>query len=129
MNQYLHNAKTLKDVRALLGEETLARKDKATSQRVSIWELEESRPGFYKEGSPCDEQECKPTTKREIQVQVDRQGNVVKKSIQGMSYVRFNQLGVNVISMTKDELASPRIPIASGEIREKVNAYYMTKRK
>ena len=59
MNQYLHNAKTLKDVRALLGEETLARKDKATSQRVSIWELEESRPGFYKEGSPCDEQECK----------------------------------------------------------------------
>lgn len=133
MNQYLHNAKTLKDVRALLGEETLARKDKATSQRVSIWELEESRPGFYKEGSPCDEQEYKPTTKREIQVQVDRQGNVVKKSMQGMSYVRFNQLGVNVIaevrSMTKDELAFPRIPIASGEIREKVNAYYMTKRK
>ena len=104
-------------------------------QRVSIWELEESRPGFYKEGSPCDEQEYKPTTKREIQVQVDRQGNVVKKSMQGMSYVRFNQLGVNVNviaevrSMTKDELASPRIPIASGEIREKVNAYYMTKRK
>jgi hypothetical protein len=118
------SVETADDLKIRFGKPT--RRSDAKFEVCKIWhyETKAARPFLGK----LEKKDCyKPTTIRSMNFWVNSDGKVIKKELVGSYYVSNNcfiNYNVEIRQMSAEELASPRIPLATGETRAEVEAYY-----